>query len=359
MKTKIAIIGTAGLPPKYGGFETLAANLVKVTGDKVDYVVYCARDGKTPQSSTYHSAKLIYLRFKANGIQSILYDLTSIWHAWFTADVLLILGTSGCVVLPFRYFFKRKKVVVNFGGLEWKREKWGPVARWFLGVSEGLGVRHANEVIADNQSFVNYIAEKYKKSAHLIEYGGNHVIMPKIAPELVAKYPFLEEEYYVSVSRAQEDNNLHLLLEAFSKMPDRQLVLVSNWGISDYSIKLKQEYKQYSNLHMIGPIYNQTELDTIRGHAKWYIHSHKYCGTAPSLVEAMYLGLPVIAFANETNRYSTEFKALYFETVEDLQRIIQQLSEAERTTMAASMKEIAQRRYTWEYIAHKYLEVCQ
>jgi hypothetical protein len=29
MKTKVAIIGTVGLPAKYGGFETLTAHLVK------------------------------------------------------------------------------------------------------------------------------------------------------------------------------------------------------------------------------------------------------------------------------------------------------------------------------------------
>ena len=43
-----------------------------------------------------------------------------------------------------------------------------------------------------------------------------------------------------------------------------------------------------------------------------YIHSHTFCGTAPSLVEAMSLALPIVAFSVATNYKTTEEKALYF-----------------------------------------------
>ena len=39
MKTKVAIIGTVGLPAKYGGFETLTAHLVEELADTYDFTV--------------------------------------------------------------------------------------------------------------------------------------------------------------------------------------------------------------------------------------------------------------------------------------------------------------------------------
>lgn len=42
MKTKVAIIGTVGLPAKYGGFETLTAHLVEELADTYDFTVYCS-----------------------------------------------------------------------------------------------------------------------------------------------------------------------------------------------------------------------------------------------------------------------------------------------------------------------------
>jgi len=42
-KNKVAIIGTVGLPAKYGGFETLAEHLVTHLSDKYDFTVYCSK----------------------------------------------------------------------------------------------------------------------------------------------------------------------------------------------------------------------------------------------------------------------------------------------------------------------------
>ena len=43
---------------------------------------------------------------------------------------------------------------------------------------------------------------------------------------------------------------------------------------------------------MLNLIYNQTVLDEIRSNAYVYLHGVSTGGTNPSLVEAMYLGLP-------------------------------------------------------------------
>ena len=89
MLKKIAIIGTVGLPSNYGGFETLTEYLTKYLGDKFDFTVFCSSKSYKKKIKTYNNAKLKYLPLNANGIQSIFYDILSIFYALFFADVLL------------------------------------------------------------------------------------------------------------------------------------------------------------------------------------------------------------------------------------------------------------------------------
>ena len=123
---RIAIIGTVGVPAKYGGFETLVDNLVERLASDYKITVYCSKKNytKTERVKYYKGAKLVYLPFSANGAQSIIYDIISIFHSLFIADTLLILGVSGGIVVPFVRWFTNKKIIVNIDGQEWKRDKW-------------------------------------------------------------------------------------------------------------------------------------------------------------------------------------------------------------------------------------------
>ena len=174
MKKKVAVIGTNGLPAKYGGFETLTDYLVQYLSSDYQFYVYCSKNNSTNQPKEYHGAKLIALPLNANGFQSIAYDLISILHSLFYADILLILGTPGAIILPLLKLFS-KKVIVNFGGLEWKRDKWPKLVQRYLKFTEKLAVKYSDVVVADNQAFIDYILNEYKVKAILIEYGGDHV----------------------------------------------------------------------------------------------------------------------------------------------------------------------------------------
>ena len=85
-----------------------------------------------------------------------------------------------------------------------------------------------------------------------------------------------------------------------------------------------------------------------------YIHGHSAGGTNPSLVEAMYLGLPIIAYGVPYNRETTHYKAMYFDNKADLQNIIASLDKNNLAKISQDMKDIAISNYTWELIANKY-----
>jgi hypothetical protein len=171
---RISIIGTAGIPARYGGFETLAENLVKNKISDIQYTVFCSAKLYQKQQSEYLGARLKYINVKANGIYSIWYDLISMLLS-LRSDVMLILGVSGSLFLPIIRLLYRGKIITNIDGIEWKRNKWNRFARFILRMSEKTAVKFSDVLIGDNQGILDYIIQEYNKEAVLIEYGADHV----------------------------------------------------------------------------------------------------------------------------------------------------------------------------------------
>jgi len=78
-------------------------------------------------------------------------------HASTYADVMVVLVVSGCLFLPILREVCRARIVLNVDGIEWRREKWSQLAKGFLRLSEGFGVRNADVVIADNLEIRRYV----------------------------------------------------------------------------------------------------------------------------------------------------------------------------------------------------------
>jgi glycosyltransferase involved in cell wall biosynthesis len=355
----IAIIGTVGVPAQYGGFETLTEHLIDKLSSDYDITVYCSgvTYKKKTRKSYYHNAKLVFIPLKANGIQSILYDAISIVHSLFYADVLLILGVSGAFILPFVKIFTNKKIIISIDGIEWKRDKWNFLAKSYLFWAEYIAVKYSHIDISDNESIQNYTGMRYGTLSKIIEYGGDHTV--KQSPTLQDKkeYPFMKKTYAFSVCRIEPENNIHEILKAFSSIPKYILVFVGNWNNSEYGINLKNSFQDFENLILLDPIYDQKKLDLLRSNAMLYVHGHSAGGTNPSLVEAMYLGLPVMAFDVSYNRVTTENNALYFDSHKSLQELITSTSFKTLHNLSLTMKQIALRKYTWTIVASKYDEL--
>lgn len=354
MKKKIAFIGTVGLPAKYGGFESLAEYLTKYLGGTFDITVYCSSAFYKNKLKNYNGAQLKYIPLNANGAQSILYDIISIFHALIYSDVLLILGVSGCVVLPFVKLISSKKIIVNIDGLEWKRAKWGKAAKWFLKYSEKLAVKYADTIVADNKVIQDYVQDNYNIQSELIAYGADHVSIQEIYADVLDKFSFLHEKYAFKVCRIEPENNIHLILKAFSNYPPLNIVIVGNWNNSNYGKQMKVQFNQFQNIYLLDPIYDQNILNQIRGNCHVYVHGHSAGGTNPSLVEAMYLELPIIAYGVNYNLQTTANKALYFKDQDDLVVLLMKLQQDDLKIVAKDMKAIADSNYTWKIISNQY-----
>ncbi len=358
---QMGIIGTVGVPARYGGFETLAHYLVIHLRKRFDLTIYCS--GKTyhpeERKKTWKGANLHYIPLEANGFQSIIYDIWSMIHAIRHCDVLLILGVSGCLFLPILKLFTNKKIIVNIDGLEWKRAKWNKYAKTFLLWSEIIACKFADEIITDNLILKEYAKIRYGIDSNLVEYGGNHVTKEKITTSDIDIYPFLASQYVFKVTRIEPENNVHTILEAFAGLPNQVLVIVGNWDRNHYGRALKENYSHYQHIHLLAPIYDAKTLNILRANAYLYVHGHSAGGTNPSLVEAMSLALPILAYDVIYNRVTTNNQALYFSDVQSLKILIREIERYPLNAIAKQMKHYATKRYTWEYVANQYGNIAE
>lgn len=358
MKKKvIGIIGTNGLPGKYGGWDQLVIHLTKNLQQQFDFIVYTSYTNYNPENTIINSAKIKKINFKANGGQSIPYDIASIFHAVKHCDVLYLCGTSGCISLPLARKFG-KKIILNPDGQEWLRDKWSKPVQFFLKKSEEYGVKFSDVVVADNKVIKDYLKSHYNKDSVQIEYGGDHVLKVPMKKDTEEKYGIKERKYGFKVCRIVPENNLDLILEAFKEVPSIDLVIVGNWDFSDYGKNLREKYTAYPNLKLLSPIYDQQILDELRSNCGIYVHGHSVGGTNPSLVEAMNLGLCIFSYDVSYNRETTENKAFYFSSKEELQNLLLTNTNDDVITLCGEqMKEVAEKRYTWKVITDKYAKI--
>lgn len=356
-KKKVHIIGTHGVPAKYGGFETLADFLCQHLASDFDITVYCSSKKYDEKPKDYHGAKLRYVNLSASGVSGIIYDVITFIPALFRADVILYLSPVGSGFMTILGRFFKTKVIVNHGGLnEWEREKLSWFQKKWAKFNHSVAAKTSDVNIADNLLYQASLKSNFNSDSVVISYGGDHA--QKIDKEVfIEKYPFANERYAVSVSRAQIDNNIHLVLEAFVGFNDFKLVLISNWEVSSYGIELKEKYKNYPNIILLDAIYDKTELDYLRSNSYVYIHSHSRCGIAPSLVEAMSLNKPVISFDVGTNRETTNNLALFFSNSKELETLLNSLNQDVLDLNAKQLHAIAKEKYTWEIISNQYRQL--
>ena len=343
----ISVIGTVGLPACYGGFESLVDNLLP--SDKIG-LVYCSEKSYSKKIVSYKGTKLKYVSLDANGVQSIPYDIFSILHSLlFTKNDLLILGVSGAICLPLVRLFSKRNIVTNIDGLEWRRDKWGKYAKKFLKYSEALAVKHSNLVIADNKAIADYVVNEYGFTPTVIAYGGDHALVDSVDN-------YSKKDYSLALCRIEPENNVHTILDAFSRTPQRKLKFIGNWDKSSYGQKLKRKYSNFPNISIVDPVYDLDTLFQYRAQCSSYIHGHSAGGTNPSLVEMMFFGVPIVCFDCSYNRASTEDKSLYFESSDHLVAILNKRSDL-TYEVGIDMKEIAFRKYTWQVVKEQYLSL--
>lgn len=344
----ILLVGSHGLNGNYGGWDQLVNNIVKFKSTKYQLNIISPSENKT--NSLFSDVKIIHSSLSGFGLTGLLLDIFSIIRYQKNIDCFLLLGAKGVISALLLKLFLKKRVIVNVGGIEWERPQYSYFVKLYLKACFHLSVKFADACILDNLHYKNFLLknDKNNKNIYVIPYGG------EISYELSGckKYSFLNESYFLSISRSISDNKIYELCKVFEEEPEFKLVLISNLSKTSYGKKILSKFSDTKNIILIDGLYNKNELDLIRRLCSAYIHTHTLCGSAPSLIEMIVCNRPIISIDVPQNRFTLDNEGIFFKDFNDLKKILK--SELNNID-TCSQNLICS--YDWKQIIKKYEEL--
>ncbi len=349
---RIAILGTRGIPARYGGFETFAEELSRRLVQRGHQVTVYGRT-RHPQPY-YQGVRLRYLpavrhKYLETVLHTALATLSLLWHR---ADVALYCNAANALftVLP---RLTGIPVALNVDGLERRRRKWNWLAKGWYRLSERLATILPNVVVTDAQTIAQYYQQRYGKQTRFIPYGGQ--IGRVSTRETLRALGLVPGGYFLYVSRMEPENNALLVRQAFERVPtDLKLVLVGDAPYARRYIARVRDTRD-PRILMPGAIYGQGYHE-LGSHCFAYIHATEVGGTHPALVEAMGHGALVLYLNTPENAEVAGDAGIPFEAHElaDKIRLVLRLSPEERERYRQRAMERVRRFYDWERITDAY-----
>lgn len=378
----VFIIGSKGIPAKYGGFETFVEELTKGRmSPNIHYHVACLAD-ENKENFIYNRADCFTIKKKPIGsANAIFYDLSALKYSirqieqnHYKDAIIYILA---CRIGPFigRYKAKMKKLgitlMVNPDGHEWLRAKWSAPVKKYWKYSEKLMVKHADLLICDSKNIEKYIQESYKqyhpKTAY-IAYGAD-LTPSQLADDDEKLLSWYSEksvqpnEYYLVVGRFVPENNYETMIREFMASDSKKdFVLITNVEQNKFYEKLRQStnFDKDSRIKFVGTVYDQELLKKIRENAFAYFHGHEVGGTNPSLIEALGSTRLNLLLDVGFNREVAEDGALYWtKETNNLRGLVRKIERIDSDYSEINMK--AKSRvydfFSWEHIVEEYERV--
>lgn len=373
----VFIIGSRGLPAKYGGFETFVEELISHQSSKnIRYHVACLSDTKHKVHFDYKGADCFYLNPpKLGPARVIAYDMMAITYALSYSDqhqiqnpIFYVLGnTVGAFIAPFvkQIHNRGGRFFINPDGLEWKRSKWSRPVQAYLKFSEKQMTRQADLVISDNIGIDRYLKQVYPWSkTYFIAYGTQ--TQPSRLTTADSKvrayfqtFDISEKDYYLILGRFVPENNYETAIKEFmASSTKRDLVIICNHEGNAYFKQLlaETECDKDPRIKFVGTLYDKELLAYIREQAYAYIHGHEVGGTNPGLLEALAHTNLNLVLEVDFNQSVAKSAALYWtKQKRQLAELINQVDAGfDSDRLGKEAKAIIQEHYTWEKIVGEY-----
>lgn len=350
---RFAIVGTRGIPARYGGFETFAEELsTRLAARGHDVSVYC-RQRYT--GSTYRGVQLVYLpTIRHKYFDTIVHTLLSTLHlaASRGQDAVLYCNAANALFtwLP---RLLGMPVALNVDGLERNRKKWNRLAKAWYQVSEKLATWMPNVVVTDAQAIAAYYRERYGRESTMIPYGAETggVETSRVPLEL----GLASLNYFLYVSRMEPENNALLVREAFERLKTpMKLALI---GDAPYAAEYIRQVRNTTDPRVVmpGAVYGEGYRE-LGSHCFAYVHATEVGGTHPALIEAMGRGALTLYLDTPENAEVAGGAGLPFthNNLETVMRTILEMPEEQREVWRARAIQRVRERYSWDAVTNAY-----
>ena len=354
---KLVILGTRGIPARYGGYETFADQLATRLASRGVQVTVCCPSPAPKSNETYSGVILRYVKYPALGkYAEMFWDARCFCAVRGQYDVVYMLGMGGAFAAWVPRLFGAS-VWINTDGIEWKRTKFTGVQRAYIALVEALSVLLATRIIADSKAIATYLRKRYFgwNTVSTIAYGADIPSEPP-AQKLLEEWDLQADGYFVVVCRLEPENHVLEIVEGYlQSISTLPLVVLGNIENPNQYVKKLLAYRG-DRVHFIGTLYDQNKLAALRFHARAYLHGHSVGGTNPSLLEAMACSNLVIAHDNPFNREVIGDAGLFFSTHQQLTTIVDAINAHQVNGQALRQQALdtIRARYQWEQITDAY-----
>ena len=354
---RIAILGTRGVPARYGGFETFAEELGARLAARGHLVTVYGRSNwvlrgikrhrgmdieRVPAPRSKYLETVVHTLFAAFSVAPRRFDVVYVCNVA-NAPALLVLLAA------------RKKVVLNVDGLEWQRAKWNLLGRTYYRFCAWLATRLPIHIVTDARVIQDFYRARYGRASDYFAYGTG--LAPVADDGTLARLGLEPGRYVLYVSRLEPENNADLVVAAYAGVrTELPLALVGDAPYaSEFIARLHVAAQRDPRIRLLGAHYG-SEYQVLRSHAAAYVQATEVGGTHPALVEAMGFGNAIAANDVPEHREVLGDAGLYYSGVAGLTSALQRLLDDHElaATMRARATARARELFDWDSIADDY-----
>lgn len=357
----IALVGTRGVPARYGGFETCVEEVGRRLADRGHRVtVYCRPVADEPPLDTYLSMELVNLpAMRKRSLETLSHTALSVGHLIThrpLPDAAIVFNAANSPFLP-ALRAARVPVATHVDGLEWQRAKWGGAGRRYYRAAESWSVRWSDALIADAQGISDYYTSEFGAPTRKIAYGAPLI---EVGDDRLAELGLTTGGYHLVVARFEPENHVDVIVDGYARSrATKPLVVVGSAPYADeYTARVHALASD--RVQLTGGLWDQAQLDQLYGNAFTYLHGHSVGGTNPSLLRAIGAGAATTAYDVTFNREVLGESGLYFSDAADVARLVEE-SEAdpERTRARGTAARARAAAYDWDDVADSYERLCE
>ena len=349
---RFAIVGTRGIPARYGGFETFAEEFsTRLVARGHHVTVYCR---ERHSESLYRGVQLKYLpTLRHKYFDTITHTAISTLHLLTIRHDAILYCNAANAIFTWMPRVLGMPVALNVDGLERNRKKWNWFAKTWYRVSEWLATWMPNEIVTDARRIEEYYQQRYDRRSNMIPYGAElgRVQTSAVLPKLDLK----EYEYFLYVSRMEPENNGLLVREAFEQVSTPyKLALI---GDAPYAVEYIRKVRDTKDPRIVipGAIYGAGYRE-LGSYCLAYVHATEVGGTHPALIEAMGRGALTLYLETPENAEVAGGAGIPF-THASLAGVLQSvldMTELERQQWRDKAMERVRVRYSWDAVTDSY-----
>ncbi|RMH22658.1 MAG: DUF1972 domain-containing protein, partial [Acidobacteria bacterium] len=298
---RLALIGSRGIPARYGGYETLMEELaVRLAARGHRVTVYCRTRYTRRHETSFRGVRLVRLpTIPSKHLDTPIHTLLSCLHALGQRyDAALVVNGANAIFLPL-LAVAGTPAALHVDGIEQRRAKWGRFGRAVYALSERLACRWPQALVTDAAVIRDHYRQRYGARSWLLTYGVE--ARPPAATGKLEELGLEPRRYFLYVSRFEPENNPHRVVEAYRRVGgDLPLVMV---GDAPYARRFIAALRAAADRRVLfpGAIYGDGYRELL-SHALAYVHATEVGGTHPALVEAMGYGNCVVVNDTPENR---------------------------------------------------------